>query len=96
MQQVEVEAVFEDGSRLAVVHAPFGPPSGEPTAPGAVQTAEPATSSTWVDTVEVTVTNEAAVPISVTSHFHFFEVNPTTALTVRRPGDASSPYRPEP
>jgi urease subunit gamma/beta len=76
VQQVEVEAVFDDGSRLAVVHAPFGPPSGDPTAPGAVQAAEPATSSTWADTVEVTVTNEAAVPISVTSHFHFFEVNP--------------------
>jgi urease subunit gamma/beta len=76
VQRVEVEAVFEDGSRLAVVHAPFGLPSAEPTAPGAVQAAEPATSSTWADTVEVTVTNEAAVPISVTSHFHFFEVNP--------------------
>jgi urease subunit gamma/beta len=76
VQRVEVEAVFDDGTRLAVVHAPFGPPSGEPTSPGAVQPAQPATPSTRADTVEVTVINEAAVPISVTSHFHFFEVNP--------------------
>jgi urease subunit gamma/beta len=26
--------------------------------------------------VTITVTNTASVPISVTSHFHFFEVNP--------------------
>jgi urease subunit gamma/beta len=76
VQRVEVEAVFEDGSRLAVVHAPFGPPSGDLTSPGAVQVAQPPTPSPSPDTVEVTVTNEAAVPVSVTSHFHFFEVNP--------------------
>jgi urease subunit gamma/beta len=75
VQRVEVEAVFEDGSRLAVVHAPFGPPSGDLTSPGAVQVAQPPTPSPSPDTVEVTVTNEAAVPVSVTSHFHFFEVN---------------------
>jgi urease subunit gamma/beta len=28
------------------------------------------------DVIEVDVTNTAAVPVSVTSHFHFFEVNP--------------------
>jgi urease subunit gamma/beta len=29
-----------------------------------------------VDTVTVQVVNESVVPISVSSHFHFFEVNP--------------------
>lgn len=76
VRRVEVEAVFDDGTRLAVVEAPFGPPSGGPTAPGTVQAAEPAPPTARAGTVEVTVVNEAAVPISVTSHFHFFEANP--------------------
>lgn len=75
VRRVEVEAVFDDGTRLAVVDAPFGPPSDDPGAPGAIQRAQ-TTAPTWADTTEVTVVNEAAVPISVTSHLHFFEVNP--------------------
>lgn len=76
VQRVEVEAVFDDGTRLAVVEAPFGASSGHPTAPGTVQAAEPAVPVPQADLVEMTVLNESEVPISVTSHFHFFEVNP--------------------
>ncbi|MFI5521829.1 urease subunit gamma [Streptomyces platensis] len=77
--EVHVEAVFDDGSRLAVVSDPIGarPPGGggdEPPAPGAVLPGpagpEPAPA------VVLTVRNTATVPISVTSHFHFFEANP--------------------
>ncbi|GGX72594.1 urease subunit gamma [Streptomyces fructofermentans] len=79
--EVHVEAVFEDGSRLAVVTDPFGGRGGrrEPDgpghrAPGALlpgpEHAEPAA------VVLLSVTNTAAVPVSVTSHFHFFEANP--------------------
>ncbi len=75
VRRVEVEAVFDDGTRLAVVDAPFGPRSDDPGAPGAIQRAQ-TPAPTWADTTEVTVVNEAAVPISVTSHLHFFEVNP--------------------
>ncbi len=75
VRHVEVEAVFDDGTRLAVVDAPFGPASSDPSAPGAVQRAA-APAPSWADTTEVTVVNEATVPISVTSHLHFFEVNP--------------------
>lgn len=75
VQRVEVEAVFDDGTRLAVVEAPFGAPSGDRAAPGTVQAAE-AAATPEVETVELTVVNESKVPISVTSHFHFFEVNP--------------------
>ncbi|MEV0370869.1 urease subunit gamma [Streptomyces sp. NPDC050636] len=84
--EVHVEAVFDDGSRLAVVSDPIGAPADTsgggseagggrgPAAPGAVLPGpadpepEPA--------VRLTVRNTATVPISVTSHFHFFEVNP--------------------
>ncbi|MFD9487657.1 urease subunit gamma [Streptomyces sp. NPDC059991] len=73
--EVHVEAVFDDGSRLAVVPAPIRGAAGlGEDAPGAVlfgpdgPGAEPA--------VRLTVRNTAAVPVSVTSHFHFFEANP--------------------
>ncbi|MEV6331008.1 urease subunit gamma [Streptomyces sp. NPDC051909] len=80
--EVHVEAVFDDGSRLAVVSDPIGwgspgetgggsPAEGAPGAllpgPGYEQTA-PA--------VTLAVRNTAAVPVSITSHFHFFEANP--------------------
>ncbi|MET7800087.1 urease subunit gamma [Streptomyces decoyicus] len=77
--EVHVEAVFDDGSRLAVVTDPIGAgPSAagddQGAAPGAVLPGpadpEPAPA------VRLTVRNTATVPVSVTSHFHFFEANP--------------------
>ncbi|GEB56996.1 urease subunit gamma [Streptomyces gardneri] len=80
--EVHVEAVFDDGSRLAVVSDPIGWGSpreagggrlGE-AAPGALLPGpahpEPAPALT------LRVRNTATVPVSVTSHFHFFEANP--------------------
>lgn len=72
-----MEAVFEDGTRLAVIEDPFGgPASPTPGGPGAVTSTVPSRDPDYGDVVKVTVTNHADVPISVTSHFHFFEVNP--------------------
>jgi urease subunit gamma/beta len=65
--EVRVEAVFDDGSRLAVVRDPFRAGASTAMAP------EP---SELAGDVFLDVTNTAAVPISVTSHFHFFEANP--------------------
>jgi urease subunit gamma/beta len=72
--EVAVEAVFDDGSRLVVVHDPIGGGHLGDDAPGAVLVA-PATGARS-ETIEVTVENTAAVPVSVSSHFHFFEANP--------------------
>jgi urease subunit gamma/beta len=76
LTEVQVEAVFEDGTRLAVIDAPFGP--GDGSGPGAVlprdESDHPARQP--VDPIELEVVNTAAVPVSVTSHFHFFEANP--------------------
>jgi urease subunit gamma/beta len=70
--EVRVEAVFDDGTRLAVVRDPFR--AGAVTvADAAAEAPEPAELS---GEVVLEVTNTAAVPISVTSHFHFFEANP--------------------
>ncbi len=72
--EVDVEAVFDDGTRLVVVMDPIG--GGSATeGPGAVLPGD-APPVTYSDVVIVSVTNTSAVPISVTSHFHFFEVNP--------------------
>ncbi|MGW0934641.1 urease subunit gamma [Streptomyces sp. NPDC002666] len=71
--EVHVEAVFDDGSRLAVVSRPLGAGLGD-EAPGAVV---PGPATAWPEpSVRLTVRNTASVPVSVTSHFHFFEANP--------------------
>lgn len=74
VRAVSVEAVFDDGTRLVVVTDPIGGSLGA-EAPGAVLPGS-APLPEYADVVTVPVTNTAAVPISVTSHFHFFEVNP--------------------
>ncbi|MFI6888884.1 urease subunit gamma [Streptosporangium canum] len=77
--EVMVEAVFDDGTRLAVVTDPFGGGSLGAEAPGAVTAASPPSGerdTAEEGAVEVEVLNTATVPISVTSHFHFFEANP--------------------
>lgn len=77
--EVWVEAVFDDGSRLVVVPAPLGQAGGGVT-PGATHTARREVDSATEVTREIEVTNTSGVPISVTSHFHFFEVNPRLAF----------------
>jgi urease subunit gamma/beta len=75
---VKVEAVFDDGTRLVVVTDPIGAPSAEAvpdSAPGAIQLG-PEPLADWPGAITVLVTNTSTVPISVTSHFHFFESNP--------------------
>jgi len=73
VDEVHVEAVFDDGSRLAVISDPIGA-AGDPDGPGAVQAAERELPRRD-DVITIPVTNAATVPISVTSHVHFFEVN---------------------
>ncbi|WP_088288702.1 urease subunit beta [Kineosporia sp. A_224] len=76
--EVRVEAVFDDSTRLVVVPDPVGGGhlgAGAPGAvlPGADETASPPAGR---DVVEVEVTNTATLPVTVTSHWHFFEANP--------------------
>jgi urease subunit gamma/beta len=75
---VHVEGVFEDGSRLVSVLDPIGGGHLGDQAPGAVLPGgrRAPQGPSPVDVVRVTVVNEAPVAISVSSHFHFFEVNP--------------------
>ncbi|MCW2992864.1 MAG: urease subunit gamma, partial [Conexibacter sp.] len=69
VRRIEVEAVFRDGRHLVVVEDPLGPGP-------AASAAEPEVP--WLEdaAARVTVVNEGAVLVGVTSHLHFFETNP--------------------
>ncbi|MFE2408425.1 urease subunit gamma [Kitasatospora sp. NPDC059408] len=73
--EIHVEAVFDDGTRLAVVADPFDGATLADAAPGAVLPAGDAPGDPE-PVCTVSVRNTADVPVSVTSHFHFFEANP--------------------
>ena len=67
--RVELEALFGDGYRLIVLHDPIGQAT-----PPALEHEDPAPE--WLaDAVPLAVTNTAAVPVGLTSHFHVFETN---------------------
>jgi urease subunit gamma/beta len=76
--QVWVEAVFDDGTRLVVVRDPLlHDPSRPPVSTGVGEVlVNPDFVEEEVDVVTISVTNTGDVPISVTSHYHFFEANP--------------------
>lgn len=67
--RVELEPLFGDGHRLIVLHDPVlrdAPPPADAVGPA----------TPWLDAdVRVGVTNEATVPVGLTSHFHVFEAN---------------------
>ncbi len=69
---IAVEAVFSDGRRLVVVDFE----SADDDAPGKVTRLEPIAHTTNADSVSLVVVNESDIQISVTTHMHFFEVNP--------------------
>lgn len=76
VREVKVEAVFDDGTRMVVVRDPFGEGAGlGDEAPGAVLAA-PRESVAPEGLMWLSVVNTSDVPVSITSHFHFFEVNP--------------------
>jgi urease subunit gamma/beta len=74
--EVRVEAVFDDGTRLIIVPDPVGGGHDPDGGPGAVLAAERGQDPLAGARVEIDVINTASVPISVTSHWHFFEANP--------------------
>jgi len=71
LDEIRVEARFDDGTRLVVVKDPFGVGvDGGPTQ----EEAPPA------GTGELDITNEATTDIGLTSHIHLAEVNPRLRL----------------
>ena len=77
VSEVAVEAVFDDGLAWSSSPTRWGAAHLGDLAPGAVlQAGTPDAAAPQSDVVEVGVVNTAPVPVSVSSHFHFFEVNP--------------------
>jgi urease subunit gamma/beta len=76
--EVRVEAVFDDGTRLAVVRDPFSLSSRSIAQVTSLERVDCAIDQGGDGAAEVVVevTNTSAVTIGVTSHFHFFEANP--------------------
>ncbi|MCX4807170.1 urease subunit beta [Streptomyces sp. NBC_01214] len=72
---VQVEAVFEGGTRRAAISGPFGAQERDGSAPGAVLPASD-TAAAPDPAVTLTVHNAAALPVGVTSHFPFLEADP--------------------
>jgi urease subunit gamma/beta len=74
--EIRVEVLLEGGTRLVVLRDPFGPPTDD--APGAIRFAEgdvPLVPDRERRTL--TVTNDGAHPIRVSSHFPFWQSNPS-------------------
>lgn len=69
---IAVEAVFSDGRRLVMVDFE----STDPDVPGKVTRLEQISGQKNQDTISIQVSNESDIQISVTTHMHFFEVNP--------------------
>lgn len=82
LDEIQVEAVFDDGTKLIVVHQPLGPAT--PGGPGEILPGPaPHEADRTTDRVRTQVVNTGAAAISVTSHYHFFEAN--RALAFDRP-----------
>jgi urease subunit gamma/beta len=77
--EIQVEAVFDDGTKLIVITDPIQAADDPQSAPGAVLTA-PVGVPEYAAPVTITVTNTGDVPVSVSSHFHFFEANRALAF----------------
>ncbi|MFD6889800.1 urease subunit gamma [Streptomyces sp. NPDC059957] len=78
---IQVEAVFDDGTRLCVIDDPFRQEGSlGADAPGAGLPGDGEGYGPAAPTVRLPVRNTSSVPISVTSHFHFFESNPRLAF----------------
>jgi urease subunit gamma/beta len=73
--EIRLEVLLEEGSRLVVLRAPFGP--ADPQGPGAVRHPEGDVELGPGRTrIRLRVTNASERPIRVSSHYPFWEANP--------------------
>lgn len=78
VRHVEVDALFPAGTALVAVDDPIGPPAPNGRAPGAVAVADgPIVINPGRPTVELEVENTGNATVQVSSHYHFYEVNPS-------------------
>jgi urease subunit gamma/beta len=74
VDEIRLEVLLDDGSRLVVLRQPWG--TG-PDAPGAIRhLEEPVTLNDGRERRRLTVRNESGRPVRVSSHYPFWRVNP--------------------
>jgi len=79
VQEIRLEVLLEEGSRLVVIREPFGPPSED--GPGAVRFADgDVLLAPERPRITLTVTSTSERPIRVSSHFPFHEANAKLAF----------------
>ncbi|MDR0904658.1 MAG: urease subunit gamma [Oscillospiraceae bacterium] len=74
ISEIQLEATFDDGTKLVTVHEPIES-TGKFTPGEFILDGGDLVINGGRDTVSVTVTNTADRPIQIGSHFHFFETN---------------------
>jgi urease subunit gamma/beta len=77
--EIRCEVLLEEGTRLVVLREPFGP--ADPDGPGAVRLGE-GDVALLPDhpRVTITVTNTGRRPVRVSSHFPFWQTNPSLSF----------------
>jgi len=82
VNDVRLEALLEDGSRLIVLLDPLGPAPASPEAPGAIRRADTPENDPTADLERRTlrVENTSRRTVRVSSHFPFDRVNPRLAF----------------
>jgi urease subunit gamma/beta len=77
--EIRCEVLLEEGTRLVVVREPFGPPGTD--APGAVRFGEGDVALVPDrERVTISVTNRGRRPVRVSSHFPFWQTNPSLSF----------------
>ncbi|HEX9033239.1 MAG TPA: urease subunit beta [Streptosporangiaceae bacterium] len=74
LPEIRLEVLIGDGTRLAVLREPWGPPAG--TEPGEIRSrAMEVVLAPGLERRRITVTSHSARPIRVSSHYPFWRVN---------------------
>jgi urease subunit gamma/beta len=73
--EVQIEATFEDGTKLVTVHSPIKYDANSAFMGEVIIGEENVEINSGLETITIAVTNKGDRPIQVGSHFHFFEVN---------------------
>lgn len=75
--ELQVEAMFTDGTKLVSLNNPIPTSNSEHLIPGAYEFAsDDIVLSSGRKRIQIEVINTADRPVQVGSHFHFYEVNP--------------------
>jgi urease subunit gamma/beta len=76
VDEIRLEVVLDEGTRLVVLHSPWGT-AGDPDGPGAIRHAGEAIElHAGMQRRRLTVRNLSARPVRVSAHYPFWRVNP--------------------